>query len=111
MTAGGALTREEAKNEDAVKWWGEWSRLRSPFYSSGGWESGSSSRVADGGGANSMFRFRLEERGDGTKHYRKMKWRQQACLGSMGRKCDTVRRCGNICRRRGGTGEGKGSRR
>jgi hypothetical protein len=76
MTAGGALTREEAKNEDAVKWWGEWPRLRSPFYSSGGWESDGSSRVADGGGADSMFRFRLEERGDGMKHYRKMKWRQ-----------------------------------
>jgi hypothetical protein len=36
-----------------------------------------------GGGADSMLQFQLERGGDVMKHYRKMKWRQQVCLGSM----------------------------
>jgi hypothetical protein len=62
--------------------------------------------VVSGGGVDSMLWFHLERGGDRTKHYRKMKWKQQARLGSMERKCDMVRRCGDIGRRRGGTGEG-----
>jgi hypothetical protein len=46
--------------------------------------------VADGGDADSMHLFRLERRGDGTKRFQKMKQRQRAQLGSMGRKCDTT---------------------
>jgi hypothetical protein len=37
-------------------------------------------------GTDSMLRFQVERRDDGTKRYRKMKWRQQARLSSMGRK-------------------------
>jgi hypothetical protein len=37
-----------------------------------------------------MLQFRLERGGDGIKHYRKMKRRQQARLGSMERKRDTA---------------------
>jgi hypothetical protein len=37
--------------------------------------------------------------------------RQRARLGSIGMKCDTVRRRGDIGQRRGGTEEGKGRRR
>jgi hypothetical protein len=64
-----------------------------------------------GGGADSMLQFQLERGGDGMKHCRKMKWRQQACLGSMERKHDTVRWRGEFGRRRCGIGEGKGRRR
>jgi hypothetical protein len=67
--------------------------------------------VADGGGANSMLCFQLERGGNGTKHCQKMKRRQQAHLGSMGRKRDMVQQCGNIRWRRGGTKERKGTRR
>jgi hypothetical protein len=67
--------------------------------------------VAGGSGANSMLWFWLERGGDRTKHCRKMKQRQQARLVSMGRKRDTVRWCGDVGRRRGGTGKGKGRRR
>jgi hypothetical protein len=42
--------------------------------------------MAGGGGADSMLRCRLERGGDRTKHCRKMKQRQQACLCSIGRK-------------------------
>jgi hypothetical protein len=48
------------QNGDAVEWWGEWPRLRYPFYSEGG------SR------ADSMLQFWLERGGDGTKHCQKM---------------------------------------
>jgi hypothetical protein len=65
-------------------------------------------RVADAGGADLMFQFQLERRGDGTKHYRKMKRRQRAHLDSMRRKCVTARRRDDVGRRRGGTGKGKG---
>jgi hypothetical protein len=41
------------------------------------------------------------------KCYREMKQRQRAHLGSMERKCDTTQRCGDVGRRRGGTGKGK----
>jgi hypothetical protein len=40
-------------------------------------------RVACDGGVDSMLKFQLEMRGDGTKCYRKMKQRQRARLGSM----------------------------
>jgi hypothetical protein len=59
--------------------------------------------VAGGGDANSMFRFRLERGDDGTKRCQKMKRRQRAHLGSMGRKRDTVwRRRPEERRHRGG---------
>jgi hypothetical protein len=45
-----------------------------------------------------------------TKSCCKMKQRQQVRLSSIGRKRDTVRRCDDIGRRRGGTGEEKGRR-
>jgi hypothetical protein len=45
--------------------------------------------VDGNGGADSVFR--LERGGDRMKRYRQMKWRQQARLGSMGRKRNTVR--------------------
>jgi hypothetical protein len=45
------------KNGDAVEWWREWSRLRLPFYSSGGLESGCPGRVVGLGGADSMLHF------------------------------------------------------
>jgi hypothetical protein len=38
-----------------IEWWGEWARLRCPFYSSGEWESDVSGRVASGGSVNSML--------------------------------------------------------
>jgi hypothetical protein len=63
--------------------------------------------VAGGGGVDSMLQFWLEMRGDGTNYCQKMKWRQRARLGSMGRKRDTAQR-GDVCRRRGDTREGKG---
>jgi hypothetical protein len=69
----------------------ELSKLRWPFYNSGGWESGCLGRVADGGGVNSILRFRLERGGDGTKSCWKMKRRQRARFGSMRRKRDTAR--------------------
>jgi hypothetical protein len=50
----------------------------------------------------------LERANDGMKHYRKMKRRQRAHLGSMIRNHDTVRRCGDVGWRRCGTGEEKG---
>jgi hypothetical protein len=53
-------------------------------------------RVSDGGVANSLLQFQLERGGDEMKHYRKMKQRQRAHLGSMGRKHDTTRRCDDI---------------
>jgi hypothetical protein len=42
------------------------------FYSNGGWESDGMKRVAGCDGVNSILRFRLEKRGDGTKYCRKM---------------------------------------
>jgi hypothetical protein len=80
------------------------------FYSSGGWELGDLRRIACGGGANSMLQFRLERGGNRTKHYWKMKWWQQAHLGSMGKKRDPVLRRNDISQRRGGIGEEKGRR-
>jgi hypothetical protein len=64
------------QNGDTFEWWGEWPRLRWPFYSSGGWESRCSARVAEGSGADSMVQYRLKRGGIRTKHYRKIKWRQ-----------------------------------
>jgi hypothetical protein len=45
---------------------------------------------AGGGGADSMLQFQLEREGDGMNHCWKMKQRQRAHVGSMGRKCDMV---------------------
>jgi hypothetical protein len=83
------------QNRDTV----EWSRLRSSFYSGGGWESGGPRRVACGGGANSMLHFWFEGRDNGTKCCRKMNWGQRTHLGSMRRKRDMVRQCDNVDRR------------
>jgi hypothetical protein len=63
--------------------------------------------VDGGGAADSILQFRLERGSDGMKYCRKMKQRQQAHLGSMGRKCDMTRWHGDIGRRRGDTEEGK----
>jgi hypothetical protein len=98
------------QNRDVVEWWGEWVILRWPFYRSGERELGGSRRMA-GGGADSMLRFRLERVDDMTKHWRKMKWRQRAHLGSMRMKCDMTQQCGDVGQRIGGTGEGKERRR
>jgi hypothetical protein len=57
---------------------------------------------------DSILRFWLESGGDGAKHCRKMKWRQQARLASMGRKRDTTQQCDNLGQRKCSTGEGKG---
>jgi hypothetical protein len=97
------------QNGDTVEWCEEWPRLRCPFSSSGGWESGDPGRVANGGGADSMLQFRLERGGDWIKHCQKMKWRRQrAHPGSMGKKHDMARWSGDVGQRRGGTREGKG---
>jgi hypothetical protein len=45
------------------------------FYSSGGWESYGTRRVACCGGADSMLWFQLGKRGDKMKDYRNMKQR------------------------------------
>jgi hypothetical protein len=65
-------------------------------------------RMAGGGVVDSMFQFWLSRGGDRTKSCQKMKRRQRAHLGSMRRKRDTMRWHGDIDRRRGDTGEGKG---
>jgi hypothetical protein len=67
-------------------------------------------RVVGGGGVDSMLWFRLKRGGDGMKCCRKMRRRLRAHFGSIGRKRDIVRRCVDVDRRRGGTGEGKGKR-
>jgi hypothetical protein len=46
--------------------------------------------VSGSGGVDSMLQFRLERGDDGMKHYRKMKRRHRAHLGSIGRKRDGV---------------------
>jgi hypothetical protein len=67
-----------------------------PFYSSGGCESECPRRVTGGGDVDLILLFRLEGGGDEMKYYQKMKWRQRAPLGSMGRKRGDIgwRRCG-----------------
>jgi hypothetical protein len=59
---------------------------------------------------NSMLCFQLKSGGNGMKHYRKMKRRQRAHLGSMGRKRDTAHWSDDVGWRRGSTGERKGMR-
>jgi hypothetical protein len=81
-------------NWDMVEWWGEWPRLRWPFYSSGWWKSCGPERVAGGGGADLILQFWLGRGGDGMKHCQKMKRRQRARLGSMGRRHDMTQRHG-----------------
>jgi hypothetical protein len=98
------------QNRDAIEWWGKWPRLRWSFDSSGEWESDGPERVSCFGGVDSMLRFRLVRGGNEMNHPQKKKRRQRARLGSMGRKRDTVRWCGDVSRRRGGAGEGKGRR-
>jgi hypothetical protein len=61
--------------------------------------------------ADSILQFWLERRDGKMKRYRKMKWMQRARLGSMGRKRDMSRWCGDVGRRRGDIGEGKERRR
>jgi hypothetical protein len=62
-------------------------------------------RVAYCGGTNSMLRLQLERRGDRMNHCRKLKRRHRSHFGSVGKKCDTVRRHGNAGWRRGDTEE------
>jgi hypothetical protein len=59
------------------------------------------SRVVYDGGADSILQFRFERGGD------RMKWRKRVRFGSMRRKRDTTRRCGDVDWRRGGTGKEK----
>jgi hypothetical protein len=59
---------------------------------------------------NLILQFRLKRGGDETKHCQKMKQRQRARLGSIGRKCDMVQQRDDIDQRRSGTEEGKGRR-
>jgi hypothetical protein len=54
------------------------------------------SRLAVSGDADLMFQFWLKGRGDGMKHCRIMKGGQQAHLGSMGWKRDTMRLCDDV---------------
>jgi hypothetical protein len=72
--------RKRGQNRDVVEWWGEWSILRWPFYSSRGCESDGLRRLADNDGADSMLQFWLERKDDETKHWQKMKQRQRACV-------------------------------
>jgi hypothetical protein len=81
------------QNRDMIEWWGDWSCLRWSFYSSGGWESGGSGRVACCGGADLMLWFRLETGDDGMKHYWKIKWSQPARLVQWK---ESVTRCGGM---------------
>jgi hypothetical protein len=46
--------------------------------------------VVDGSGVDSILLFCLERGGKGMKCYWRLKRRQRACLGSMGRKRDTA---------------------
>jgi hypothetical protein len=46
-------------------------------------------RIACGAGADLIYQFQLERGGDGTKYCQKIKMRQRARLGSIGRKCTT----------------------
>jgi hypothetical protein len=80
------LWLRSGQNRDVTEWWGEWPRLRWHFYSSRGWELDDPGRMTGGGGTDSMLQFQLERKGDGMKHCRNMKWKQQARLGSMERK-------------------------
>jgi hypothetical protein len=64
--------------------------------------------AACGGGADSVFYFRLERRGDGTKRCRKIKRRQRSRLASIGRKCDTVWRHDDVDQMRDDIGREKG---
>jgi hypothetical protein len=107
VVGGAPMAREEAK------WRYGWvvgrssgQDLRWPFHSSRGWESGSPGRVASNGGVDSMLWSWLERGGNRAKHCWRMKRRQRARLGFIGRKCDTVRWRGDVNRRRGDTMEG-----
>jgi hypothetical protein len=66
--------------------------------------------VARGGGVDSMLQFQFKRGDDEMKSCWKMKRRQRTRLGSMENKHDTAQLCGNVGRRRGGTGEGIGRR-
>jgi hypothetical protein len=67
-------------------------------------------RAVGSGGANSMIQFWLDTGDDGIKHCRKMKRRHRVRLGFIEKKCDTIRRCDDLDRRRCSTYEGKGMR-
>jgi hypothetical protein len=72
---------------------------------------GGSGMVVGSSGADLMLWFQLERGGDGTKRCWKIKRRQRAHLGLMGRKRDMMWRHDDIGQKRGGIGEGKGRRR
>jgi hypothetical protein len=74
-------------------------------------EGGSLERVARDSGADSILQFLLEMGGDGIKHCQKMKRRQRARLGSMGKERDIAWRRDDVGQRRDSTMEGKGWRR
>jgi hypothetical protein len=63
--------------------------------------------MACDGNVDLMLQFQLEKEDNGTKHYRKMKWRYRTRLDSIGRKRDTTQWRGDISRRRDDTGGGK----
>jgi hypothetical protein len=77
---------------------------------------GGSQAVREGGrrwwcGFNTLISAREGRGGVGMKCCRKIKQMQRAHLGSIERKRDTTRRCGDIGQRSGGTREGNGRRR
>jgi hypothetical protein len=56
------------------------------------------SRAIWGGWPAAVFQFWLERGGDGMKYCQKIKQRQRARLGSIGRKCDTAQQRGDMDR-------------
>jgi hypothetical protein len=81
------------QNGDVIEWWGEWSRLRWSFYSSGGWESGGLGRVACGGGVDSMLQFWLER--GATEQSVARRWSR--CSELVLAQCEgSVTRCGCV---------------
>jgi hypothetical protein len=64
-------------------------------------------RVASSGDVDSMIRFQLKRGGVMMKHYRKIKQRQRAHLGSMRRKCDMTQQHGDVGWSRDDIGEGQ----
>jgi hypothetical protein len=90
---------------------GRVAEIRVPFLQQQGAKAGGPIRVADDSDADSILRFWLERGGDGTKHYKNMKRRRRARLGSMGRQRVMVRWRGDIDRRRESIQRGKERRR
>jgi hypothetical protein len=67
-------------------------------------------RVADSGGVDSMLRFQLKMRDDGTKRCRKIKRRQCDHIGYIERKRDIALQNDEVGWRRCTTEEEKGTR-